>query len=250
MINFQVKHDIPKLQAQLDALTRKHVPDAFIVALNRTAYDVVFSLKRQMREVFDRPTSFALRSFYVDSAKSSRPIAYVRPKDEAGKGTRAVNYMHPGIYGGDRRGKRHEILLRRRGYLGGERFTTPGPGATLNAYGNISASTYVGILSKLGAFPESGSTMNVSEESRKRSRFKRQAQYFGIPDGREKGLRPGVYKRVGKGITRVLNFIASPTYSPRLLFGQIGKRVSDLRFTPNFNKALGDVVARALRRAA
>jgi hypothetical protein len=78
------------------------------------------------------------------------------------KGTPASKFLAPEIYGGQRGQKRSERALTRyappdvKRAMGNRGYWVPGPGLTLNAYGNVSGSTMVQILSDLKAFGEVG----------------------------------------------------------------------------------------------
>jgi hypothetical protein len=82
--------------------------------------------------------------------------------------------------------------------MGNRGFWVPGPGLTLNAYGNVSAGTMVQILSDLKAFGEVGFTANRTAKTAAAKRRRKAARYFIMePSERSGRVVPVVWVRKG-----------------------------------------------------
>ena len=159
-------------------------------------------------------------------------------KDGAGGGQAPEAWFSPQVYGGERRVKRSEYRLREQGILPSGMFLAPGPGARLDAYGNMSRGHMQQILSGLAADNASGSTIVATQS--KRSLKKGHAQAFFVI---KRGKRPiGIAERRGKNMSVVLLFVRQPDYSARFDFSRVVRRVAE-------NDALvEDAIGRAIER--
>lgn len=237
--------DVTALIKKLSAVEKRQLPFATSKALNLTAKEVKAEVRKEMPRVFDRPTPFTLNSVYMSPATKKDLSAEVWLKDFAPKGTPAVEYLAPQVYGGPRRQKRSERWLQWRGILPSGMFWTPGPGARLNQYGNIPGGRITQMLSALKAFPEVGYMANITERSMKRN--KKPRDYFALPRSRGR-LPAGVYERVGRGrrgLRFTLAFIRQPYYKPRLPFFGIARRVHAREFGARFEKAWREALSTA-----
>lgn len=207
-------------------------------ALNRTAQAVQFNLREEMKRVFDRPTPFTLRAFYLDPATTSKQYAKVWLKDLSA--VPGEHYLVPEIYGGNRKPKRYEETLRRSGNLPENMFTVPGKGARINNYGNMSMGQIMQVLAVTHSLSDRYSWS--SPNSRKRNRTL--PDYFVIKDKDHK-LPMGIYQRKGGDkIVSVLLFVKQPTYRPRLSFDRIvNTTVSD-----NWDKLFNEEIKRGLQQ--
>src|SRR5271157_979482 len=61
-----------------------------------------------MTQVFDRPTPYALNSTYVVPATKDRLESFVQLKNGAAKGTPAIKFLDPEVFGEERNPKRGE----------------------------------------------------------------------------------------------------------------------------------------------
>lgn len=199
---------------------------ALALALNEMGDEAVKQLQGEARTVFDRPTPFTINAFRILHASAKRPEAAVWVKDEksgAGGGQAPEAWFSPQVYGGDRRVKRSEYRLREKGILPSGMFLTPGPGARMDAYGNMSRGHMQQILSGLGADNPGGSTI-VATQSR-RSRSKGHAQAFFVI---KRGKTPfGIAERRGKSMAVVLLFARQPNYSARFDFFRVVRQVAE-----------------------
>jgi hypothetical protein len=223
----------------------KRVRLATVLGINWTAKQAHDDVVKAMPSIFDRPTPYTMRGFYVWRADKNNLQAKLEARTFAGKGTPAYKYLSPEVYGGGRGLKGHERALRAAGILPGGMFTVPASGAPRDSYGNLPGSEYVRILSELRAFGEQGYTANITARSaarkKKAGRFR---AYFAITPAQlgHGGLRgaqsPGVYRRTERGIKPILIFVRRPSYRKRFPFHEIAKRSVDANYEANFNRAL------------
>ncbi|AQZ96641.1 hypothetical protein ACFSB1_11175 [Halopseudomonas phragmitis] len=199
---------------------------ALALAINEIAGEGVKALQAGAHSAFDRPTPFTLNAFRVQYAKASSPEAAIWVKDEkdgAGGQQAPEAWFEPQVYGGARRVKRSEYRLREIGALPSDMFIAPGPGARLDAYGNLSRGHMQQIMSGLGADNPMGSTM-VATQSR-RSLAKGHAKAFFVI---KRGKKPiGIAERRGKSMSVVLLFVRQPSYSRRFDFHKIVRQVAE-----------------------
>ncbi len=221
---FDIRSNVREFKRSLNRVEREQLPFAVFRAVNDVAQGGVTHNQRAMRRALDRPKPFTIRGIYARKARYRRgsrnaglaaavSTASLMWREFAGKGTAAGQYLRPQVFGTPRLVKRHEAAMRRRGLIGRSSFLVPAPGQRLNQYGNLPRTTYVRILSGLGA--SSDATQNRT--SRSRTRNTRRRDFF-VP---KKGgaLAPGVWERKRNGsIKPVLIEVRQPQYRRRFDF--------------------------------
>jgi hypothetical protein len=235
-----VKGDVKAVERFLTRLEREQVPFASALALTRTAQHIQKkTIPAVLPRVFDRPTPFTRRGFYVIPAKKKDPSpeAIVQIKDgvtrqpgRGGKiGTPAFNYLKPQIAGGRRRHKGHERKLQRLGILGRDEYTVPGENMRMNRYGNLTGATYAKILADVQG------NVGISEGFGQATTKRGKKRYFYDPN-----LRPrGIYLRTSRRrLIVALLFVKETAYPTRFDFEGISARVARKRFLVEFRKAL------------
>jgi hypothetical protein len=250
-MRFSVSTNFPEVKKWLED-QRKQVQFAIAVSLTKTAQDVKVELRKEMSNVFDRPTPYTLNSLFIKPATRTTLESVVWIKDElAGSGTPAAKYLLPQIDGGKRSLKRFERALQMAGAMPPGMFAVPGKFARIDAYGNVSAGQIIQILSQLRITLTAGSDRNVSLDAKKRADAQRRAggQYFALPAGRGK-LLPGIYQArdfaFGRGAPRpIFIFVRSVTYKRRFLFDQVATTVAADRFPVHFQEELPRALASA-----
>ncbi|HEB94322.1 MAG TPA: hypothetical protein ENI94_12855 [Gammaproteobacteria bacterium] len=192
--------------------------------------------KKEMQSVFKNPTPWTLNSTRVTYARKNSPQAVVWLKDEAPKGTPATKYLAPQIFGGRRNIKRFELALQHAGVMPTGWVSTPGQGAKLDRYGNMSRGQIVQIMSWFQAHSAAGYTANTTAEGKRRrwrgTRKRRGYAYFAVnpqrPNEKTRHLQPGIYMRIntafGSAIKPVLIFAPSASYSKRYRFFGVAER--------------------------
>lgn len=218
---------------------------ALAQVLNNMAKETIAPLQAEANSVFDRPTPFTLNAFRIDYAKPGSLEAAVSVKDEksgSSKGQAPEDWFQPQVYGGERQLKASEKWLRQAGILPVDRYAAPGPGARLDAYGNMSRGHIQQLLSGLKAFDRSGSDHNATDS--KRSRRKGHAQAFFVLRRGKQAL--GIAERRGKAMQLVLVFVREPNYAPRFDFHKVVRQVAenDALFESYADQALADELRR------
>lgn len=243
-----VRADVAGTRQDLRA-TEKQLRFATARALTRTAQDIRAAEYEAMPRVFDRPARYTLNSLFLSPARREKLEARVWVKDKSGKGTAAMNYLGPQIYGGSRNQKRFEKALESAGIMPKGWFAVPRGGARLDAYGNMSRGQIVQLLSALRAFAQVGYLANVTERSRARNRKSRDYFVSGPVQAAKAangGRLPfGVYERKGRGIKTVLLFVPRVTYRVRFPFFRIGETTYSRTWERNMRESLDNALATA-----
>ncbi|MCV2365544.1 hypothetical protein LNV23_19010 [Paucibacter sp. DJ1R-11] len=252
MIRIELQGDASFLAAM--AQSEKQARFALSVALNQTAKAVIVDQRKEMQDVFDRPTPWTLNSLrQYGVAKRDKLETEVDWRANFGKGIQPDQYMMAQVTGGARRMKRYEVALRSVGALPDDHYTVPGEGAKLDAYGNISAGQIIQILSYFKAFPEMGYKSNATEKTKarlardnKRTGARGFVYFVGRPGDRG---QLGLYKRTqlgfGSSITPILIFVKSANYEARFDIEYVAAKTLARELQPAFDTAFAAAMATA-----
>lgn len=205
-----------KLQKALGKLSGPQARNAYAQALGDTAAEVRKRMQDEMRRSFERPTRWTLNSvnYKVDKDKLSAQIV---PSYYGLQGVDPQQVLQAETYGGPRRAKRSEVLLRGVGILPAGWVTVPGEGARIDANGNMDVGQIKQIISQLRVAGDRSKTKNMADGARgMKAQEKAGGRFFVIPPGGR--AQPGVYQRefFGRAITPVLIFVRAAEYTPRL----------------------------------
>jgi len=211
---------------------QRQIPFAISLAINKTAQSVKRAEYDEMRRVFDRPTPFTLNSLFMAPSTKRKLEASVWLKGYADKGTAATTYIGPQIWGGERKLKRAERLLRR-GHL------APGGAAKVDAYGNLSRGPLQRALAQVGVHFDP--LTNATKVSRKRSKRRNASQFFVA----EIGGTTALWERKGRRISPYLVAVRTPHYRPRLAFQAVAGREQSAVFLRELRSAVARAVATA-----
>ncbi len=220
-------------------------------ALNAAAYAAAQATSKELARVFDKPTSWVLRSvrYTKASRKTQQEMFATVDFDFWGnkQGVTVAHVLRAEIYGGQRKLKRHEIALQRVGILPAGHFIVPGNAAQLDAHGNMSPGQIVQIMSWFQSFGEQGYRANMRDGGRRLGRDNKKTgqrgfAYFVLhkPHGK---LLPGVYQRFGFGglgssVKPVMIFVKFVNYRSRLDFYGIAERAARAAFKDKFPQFL------------
>ena len=243
MISFGVKDNFDAVAKSFDQTMAKQVPFATSLALNNVAKIAQQRLIYTMQNVFNNPVPYTLNSTYIRFSNKTNLTAEVGHKDFAGKGTPASKYLRPEIEGGIRIGQKRseKILAAKAGVPNG--VWVPARGVA-NSYGNVSGALITKILSTVGGLSEVGFAGNQTARSRKRLGA-RAKQYFIMRVNNPRGLKPGVYERIGSSIRPILFIVPSAKYAVRYEFNKIVEDTIRDRMDGEFTKAMDYAMATA-----
>lgn len=256
-LNITIK-GIERVKAQLEALSGAQLREASALALNDTGkYRLRPDMQQEMLRQFDRPTPFIVKSPHVFPATPEKLQMTVAPTYRSEFGTKGgkigvdpQQVLQAQEFGGQRRDKRSEVVLRRAGILpNGFQLAIPAnpfPGSE-DGYGNLKASFVVQLLSYFQAFGEQGYRANMKDKARENllrggtaARLAKVAgpqlgrRYIvsygkmrggaritrkGEPDMRASNLAPGIWAVLGSTgavVKPVVMFVRKGTYKPRI----------------------------------
>lgn len=240
MLKFDIRSSAAFVRAQLSDLQKKHLPKAEYQAAQRAGMYVHGALRKEMEEVFDRPTRYALGGLAFKRPTTERPVMSIWLNEFPNKGIPAAVFLQPQIEGGARRQKRFERALQARGLLPPGWFAVPGRQAPLDAHGNVPGSFIVRMLSDLQAFGEQGYRAN----RKGKRRGARKTNYFFVP---RKGshLKPGIYWHMpNRTLGCVFSFVSKANYEKRYDFYGVGSRAYNRIATRAMTEALAKLIRR------
>jgi hypothetical protein len=248
-VRISIQSDIASVSRRLTDIQTKHIPRATGIALTRTAGLVQQAEVAEIRRVFDRPVPLTLKSVFIRSFNRGTLDVRVFLREEIFKGTPPAAYLLPQIVGGQRPLKRFEKALQSIRALPPGEMAVPGPGAKLNAYGNISQGLIVQILSALRATSDPGQHRIVGQGRTVRAKQKRNRKEYVVLRGRGSGSvgakNVGIYRKDGAKLVNVIRFIRPPTYRQRLDFSGVVRRVVRQRAGAEFRAAIDDSLAKS-----
>lgn len=248
----------------------KQVRYAGTLAINRSVSAALQVQQQRMGQVFDRPTPFVVRGGVV--AKSAR--AETLQASLTINASTTTGQVLPGdalvseVRGGARRQKRSEVLLQQANLLPRGWLTTPGKGALLDAYGNITRGQVLEILSWFRAYGQTRNAtgakrtdwrVHLSDQGRQRkqrgTRNRAGFEYFAVTQATKRGGLPlGIYRRqlstvrfVGPAapVRAVLLFIPRAQYQRRFDFAQQADQAITATFPAAFAAAFRQAMAAA-----
>jgi len=239
VLQFDIRTNSRDVLIQLSELQKKHIPEAYADAANETGRYIHGALRSEMKEVFDRPTPWALGGLRFKMATRAHPLVRIWLEEFGGKGIPAAAFLAAEIEGGTRKHKRFEKALIAKGLMPPGSFAVPGAQAPLDAYGGVPGSFIVRMLSDLQAFGEQGYRAN----RRGKRRGNKKTNYFFVPP-KGSHLKPGVYWHMpNRMVGRVFTFVSSVSYRKRYDFYGVGQRAYN-RVAMRF---LSDALARRVR---
>lgn len=223
----------------LAKLSGNEARQAYAKALTDTGFELRRKMQAHLASRFDRVTPWVQKSPKVFAATADALRVSVAPTlttdygafQRGGKvGVDPQDVLQAQEFGGRRRDKKSEVLLRRAGILPAGYQTaipaTPYPGSD-DGRGNLRGAFLQQLLSYLQTFGEQGYKANMTA-GRKRSLHKGTKRQTGrryfvaygrMRDGRASHLAPGIWAVSGAGgaiVQPVLMFVRMGTYQPRL----------------------------------
>ena len=247
-------HGVRELQQKLSQFSDRRFQSVVATALTRTAGEIGREWTQQLTSRFDRPTRATVRAVVVKPASntSASMFAEVKVRDQlaGGAGKPPVDWLDTHEVGGRRRTKKFEEALQAQGAMPMGWHATPGPGAKLDMYGNVSRGQIVQVLAQLGAKYSPGYARVISASAAKRAAraTKLGRAYIALLPGNKSGITPGVYERRGRQLVAVFFFVRSTSYRKRLNLMDSARQDVGVIVTRNFARAIAESAARMGRR--
>lgn len=235
------------------------VPFALAMAMNATVEQARIAVRKEMGQVFDKPTPWVLNSLRVKRATKAKPVAELAFKDKD-SATNSRTMVFPHVEGGARAFKAMEARLLAAGLIPAGYNAVPGGAAKLDAYGNMNRGQITQLLNVLQTYREAGynkadarTVARLAKGNAKKNQYG--FTYWVNPVGGQKGkhLQPGVYQRVqtgfGSSLKPVLIFVKRANYRSRLDFYGISQRVIAQHLEPEFTKAFEAAMRTAIYKS-
>lgn len=221
-IEISVRGEYKKLQKSLDTLAYQQLPFATSLALTAMAKRVQAAEVKAMRETFDNPTPFTLKSIGVQAARKGNLQATVYVKDKA------AQYLEPYEDGGSH-------------FLPAKVLLNP-KDINLNSYGNLPRNTVKRLKARKDVFIGTVKTKSGQSISGVWQRPARGAQRQG---GR--GMKGKVNKIAGQrtGLKLLIRFGDALPVKQRLHYHSRAAKIVQA----SFNLEMGLSMTRALRTA-
>lgn len=239
--------NLDSVRDTLAKLSSSQAREAYAKALTDTGFEVRRRMQGHLDQQFDRVTPWVRKSPKVFAATADKLSVAVAPTLTTDHGTfmrggkvgvDPQHVLQAQEFGGKRRDKRSEVMLRRAGILPAGYQTAipsvPYPGSD-DGRGNLRGPFLVQLLSYLQTFGEQGYKANMTPR-RKRTLHKgtkRQAgRRYIVAHGRLRGdgptrhLAPGIWAvsgPYGALVQPVLLFVRGGTYAPRLKLDAIAR---------------------------
>lgn len=239
---------------ELGEVAPRQLPYVAATMLSKIAReDLRPGFQKRLPEVFDRPTEFTQRGVFTKAASARNLQAEVYfPDSEEERGKPKREYIRPGAIGAaSRNQKKTEFLLTRVGALPPGWVTTPGRGAVLDRYGNISGRVYAQIINVLQLKANFGGRSIAARSQKRAAKLGVDAEFFAIapgPNRLAKGggwLPPGVWKHLpGRRITQILKFVKRAGYEPRFKVKEEGVKIVRKALPGRWREAVALISAR------
>ena len=229
---------LASVQGQLAKLSGQQAKQAYAEGLNDGGFRARREWQGELRDQFDRPTPYILKSVYVRKATPDRLSVEIEPTYFGGKGVDPQRILQAQEYGGPRNDKRSESALRRIGILPAGYQTaipeTPFPGSD-DGRGNVRGGFLVRLLSYFQALGEQGYKANMTDRRKARlhkGTKDREGVRFFVAYGRLRSgptqhLAPGIWAATGTqgGVVRpVLMFVRNGSYESRISRQRVAER--------------------------
>lgn len=229
----------------------ERIPHVTARAMNATRDRITRGERQVMRRVFDRPTPYTMRSFFATKAGPNKLRTETGLRDWSPKGTPATRYIAPHVYGVARQRTGFENLMDRRGWIGGNEYLVPAPGAPIDGYGNVTKGTYTKILSAFGALRETGYTANRTGSKRSQRKAKVNNYFIGADSDGTRAIWQRKDTAFGQGLKPIFWVKdGPPKYRKRFAFFEIAENITKANYERDLvNEFEVDaVIQRAMRR--
>lgn len=232
MFGISFDADITALERELPKWALDRVPSITRNALNDIAKAGRAAEIEAIKAAFDRPTNYVANSPLYEKATKENLSAAVFVRDQSTRGGAPPSkILQAEVFGGARRAKSFELLLRKAGVMRADEFAVPARDLPRDSYGNVPRSLILRLLNRVG-----------------RPRVKG-VRYFTPRPGANGGLARGIWEEDGMRALRPLILFVSnkPTYRRRYPFGTVTAREADRLFVPLWTKYFNFELAKAIQ---
>ncbi len=235
MLEVDFQSDIAQALKKLNTVSFSEMPKIVAHAQNKTMATIRSQEKKRIKEVFDRPTPYAVNAPYTVPATPERLEVTMRMRDFSSKGVPAEKFMAPEIYGGQRSMKASEKALRAANILPPGMFIVPSKEAEtyglLDRYGNLRGSFINRVLSYLRANRDG--TQNRAGKGKAKN-----MQFFAISKPNPRHLPLGIYQRWRGSFRLVIAFVKEPHYKKRYDYFETAESITHKYFLNDLKAAI------------
>jgi hypothetical protein len=188
---------LPEFQTALREFSARRLNAAVSTSLTRGAKEMAGQWQEQIDRRIDRPIARTKSATTFQSATAATLQSRVLVKDQLA-GTPPSEYLSPQERAGNRNLKKFEQALQASGAMPRGWVVVPGRGASLDAYGNVSRSQIIAVITQLGTDYSPGYARVIPKTiaGRLRVMAKRGKSYIAVQPGDEvaKRISPGIYE--------------------------------------------------------
>ncbi len=198
---------LQQVRAALTEFSDRRFAAAVSTALTRSAKEMSIEWQEQIDRRLDRPIARTKSATTFLSATAQTLKSTVLVKDQMA-GTPPATYLNPQERAGGRRAKKFEQALQASGAMPRGYVLVPGRGAQLDAYGNVSRSQIIAVITQLGSDYSPGYQRVIPKTvaGRLRVMAKRGKSFIAVQPDEEKqlGVSAGIYERSSGGALRAV----------------------------------------------
>lgn len=246
--------NLDAIKKQLDELRGDKQAETLRKALNDTTRALHEHMTKQIPTYVDRPKAVTLRSLYPSFASAKRKDleAGIEFRSWIGKKILSRHWLAAMVFGGARRDKGFDKVLRMYNILPAGFMAVPTEAVRTDGHGNAPGTLVVQIISWLRIDPtgtQNRTGLRYGEmDARQRRRYRSANRFFVVRVGERSNLKPGIYRyKVANGTRtqpeRVYEFLRV-SYRSTFPFFDIAQRFA----TPFLMSSIRERVAAALAK--
>lgn len=201
---------LSELRGMLREFSDRRVAAAISTSLTRAAKEMSAEWQQQINLRIHKPNPRTKSATTFESATANTLQARVLVKDQQ-SGTSAAEYLAPNEYAGSRNIKKFEAALQASGAMPRGWVTVPGLGAEFDAYGNVSRSLIVQVITQLGTDYSPGYARVIPKTvaGRLAAAARKGKSFIAIQpiESQPMSISAGIYRVQNKGFGNVLTSI-------------------------------------------
>lgn len=198
---------LPELKTALREFSTRRLNAAISTSLTRGAKEMSGQWQEQIDRRIDRPIARTKSATTFESATAASLQIRVLVKDRLA-GTPPAEYLAPQERAGNRNVKKFEAALQAGGAMPRGYVVVPGRGAQLDAYGNVSRSQIIAVITQLGSDYSPGYARVIPKTvgGRLAAMARRGKSYIAVQPDEAKQLKvsAGIYERQSDNTMRAV----------------------------------------------